>query len=612
MQKLKKEIGTFGVFSIATGAMISSGIFILPSLAFSKVGPAVFISYFAAGLLGMLGILSMIELSTAMPKAGGDYFFINKTFGPLIGSVSGFLGWFALSLKSSFAIYGISGVIGLYLDIDPAISGLVLCLIFVVLNIIGAKESAVFQTLLVVILLGLMTAFVVAGVPAVDTARFRGLSGTKLNTVLITSGFIFISFGGLLKVANVAEEVKNPRKSLPRGMIISILVVTVLYTTMTFIMTGVLEPEVFRTSVTPVADAASKTMGTVGYLIITIASVLAFITTANAGILAASRYPLALSADRLIPSGFGKLGRKKGTPVPAIIITGALIYGSLFLPLETLVKAASTVILTSYVLTNLAVIIFRESRITNYSPSFRAPLYPAVQIVSIILFSFFIIDLGLSAIEMSMVLLAVGVIVYIVYGRRHAGRESALLHLMRRIINERLVDENIEDEFREILISRDNIEQDNFDVLLKSSTVSDIEGSYDFDTLVRMNARKISAEIGMPEDEIVNRFIERQAEVNTALSPFLAIPHIVIDGEERMFMHVIRTKDGTRFSDEESSVKAVFLLGGTKDRRMLHLKTIAAIASLISQPDFEQRWNEAASDVELKNLLVMNERKRYY
>ena len=117
---LKKGISFFGVFSIASGAMISSGIFILPGLAFSKAGPAVFISYLIAGILGLIGILSVVELSTAMPKAGGDYYFINKTFGPMLGTISGFLGWLALSLKSAFAIFGISEIVYLYAGCQSA------------------------------------------------------------------------------------------------------------------------------------------------------------------------------------------------------------------------------------------------------------------------------------------------------------------------------------------------------------------------------------------------------------------------------------------------------------------------------------------------------------
>jgi len=612
MTKLKKDIKAFGVFSIASGAMISSGIFILPGLAFSRVGPALFLSYLLAGILGLIGILSMIELATAMPKAGGDYYFINKSFGPLIGSVSGFLGWFALSLKSSFAIFGISKIIYLYSGIDPLISGLVLCLLFVVLNIVGAKEAASFQIVMVLALLAIMIIYIISGVPRINRENFGMIGEIDINNIFITSGFIFISFGGLLKVANISEEVSNPKRNLPLGMIASIAVVTVLYVLMVIIMTGTLDAEVFGNSLTPVADSAKITLGSFGYNIILLASVLAFFTTANAGVMAASRYPLALSADHLIPPFIGRVHPGTGTPVPAILLTGILIYLSLLLPLETLVKAASTVILSSYVLTNLSVIVFRESKLTNYAPSYRAPFYPWLQILAVLLFSFFIVDLGLASIEISVSLFLIGFFTYLIYGRRKAGRESALIYLMRRVVDAQLVNETIEDEFREIIIDRDNIEQDNFDRLLKTAKILDIEGRFDFPTLLKLVSRDIARDTDMSEEEIRRRFEKRQEADNTALTSFLAIPHIVIEGKDKMFMYVIRSRDGIRFTEKQNSVNAIFLLGGTKDVRVLHLKTIAAIASLISQPHFEKRWREAEGEASLKNLLLVNERRRYH
>ncbi len=612
MAHLKREISAFGVFSIAGGAMISSGIFILPGLAYSMVGPGLFISYLIAGFLGLIGILSMIELATAMPKAGGDYYYINKSFGPMLGSVSGFLGWFALSLKSAFAIFGITEILYLSTGFPPLLSGVILCILFVVLNIIGAKEAAVFQIGMVLMLLGLMILYIITGLPHLNRAYFDLSQGGDFNTLFITSGFIFISFGGLLKVANISEEVKNPKRNLPLGMISAIIVVTVLYVLMIIVMTGTLSPELFKTSTTPVADSARITLGNPGYLIILAASTLAFFSTANAGIMAASRYPLALSADKLIPPFMGRISSRTKTPVPAIIITGILIFIALRLPLESLVKAASTVILSSYVLTNLSVIIFRESKLTNYSPSYKAPLYPWLQIFSVLLFSFFIVDMGLSAVEISMSLLLIGFGSYVFYGRHRADKESALIHLMRRIADDQLVKESFEDDFREIIIDRDNIEQDNFDHLLKKAKIIDLEGHYDYPTMLKIVVKDIADEAGMPKEELIKRFEEKQKRDNTALTPFLAVPHIIIDGKEKMFMTVVRAKEGVCFTKEEDSVKAIFLMGGSSDVRMLHLKTIAAIASLVIQPDFEKKWLEIKNQVKLKNLLLINERRRYY
>ena len=116
------------------------------------------------------------------------------------------------------------------------------------------------------------------------------------------------------------------------GVISSIIVVTLLYTLITFVITGTLDPETFRESLTPVADSARRILGMPGYIIITIASMLAFFTTANAGIMSASRYPIALSRDELLPYKIGVVHHKFNTPVFAIIITGIFIYLSLEKP----------------------------------------------------------------------------------------------------------------------------------------------------------------------------------------------------------------------------------------------------------------------------------------
>ena len=107
---MERKLNFLDVFSIASGAMISSGIFVLPAIAYNHTGSSLFISYLIGGIIALIGILSIAELSSAMPKAGGDYYFISRSFGPLMGTINGFLSWFALSLKSAFAIYGLSGV----------------------------------------------------------------------------------------------------------------------------------------------------------------------------------------------------------------------------------------------------------------------------------------------------------------------------------------------------------------------------------------------------------------------------------------------------------------------------------------------------------------------
>jgi basic amino acid/polyamine antiporter, APA family len=129
---------------------------------------------------------------------------------------------------------------------------------------------------------------------------------------------------------------------------------------------------------------------------------------------------------------------------------------------------------------------------------------------------------------------------------------------------------------------------------------------------LNMVAKKLSKEIGMTEEDLVARFLERQEECNTAVSDFLAIPHIVIDGEDTMFLTIVRCREGIKVTESENAVKALFLIGGTKEHRILHLKTIASIATLIGQKDFQVKWENVENIIELKNLMILSGRKRFF
>ncbi|MBN2685808.1 MAG: amino acid permease, partial [Pontiellaceae bacterium] len=208
---MKKGLRFIDVFCIAAGAMVSSGIFVLPGLAFAHVGPAMILSYLIAGLLALVGVLSVVELATAMPKAGGDYFFVTRSLGPLIGTVAGLLSWFALSLKTAFAVYGLSEVVVLLSGerVPFFATAVPVTLFFVLLNIKGAEAAARLEVTLVLGLLGLMTIYFFMGLPMMEASRFDPFirSDHGANAILSTAGFVFVSFGGLLNIATISEEV---------------------------------------------------------------------------------------------------------------------------------------------------------------------------------------------------------------------------------------------------------------------------------------------------------------------------------------------------------------------------------------------------------------------
>ena len=608
---LKKELTFFDVFSIATGTMISSGIFILPGMAFSYVGPAVFISYFLAGIFAFIGILSVAELSTAMPKAGGDYYYISRTLGPMVGTVSGFFSWFALSLKSAFAIFGIAELVYITTGLNLLLTSLIVCFIFVILNIVGVKGVAKLEVLLVVGLLALMVVYILFGVFAVDKNAFTPFLPENPNTIFITSGFIFISFGGLLNISSVAEEVKNPQKTLPLAMLSSILVITVIYTIMLIVTVGVLPAESLKGSLTPIADSSKEFMGNIGYLTLSTAAMLAFVTTALAGIMSASRYPMALSRDNLLPDFISRISGRFNTPVTSIIFTGLFIGISLFFPLEILVKIASSVVLTSYVLTNLSVIILRESKIISYQPSFKAPFYPWPQIISIFIFTFFVVDLGLAATEISISMLLLSLGVYFFYGKRRTDQEYALLHILEKIIDTNLTSHNLEAELIEIIKDRDRIGTDEFDNLVKRARVIDIEEGVELDEMIRTIAEKLEIMTGEDREIIYKMLVKKEVDSTSVVSDFVAIPHVILGNFQDFNLLMIRCKEGVHFSDKTPSIKAIFVFLGMKENVLFHLRCLASIAYIVQEEEFNKRWMKARNENSIKDLMLLSRRKRF-
>jgi amino acid transporter/mannitol/fructose-specific phosphotransferase system IIA component (Ntr-type) len=610
--KLKKELNLLDVFCIASGAMISSGIFILPGLAHARAGPAVVVSYLIAGLLAMTGMLSQAELVSAMPKAGGDYFYVTRSMGPAVGTVGGLMTWFSLSLKSAFALVGMAAFTTLvpFLNVNVHVIAILLCVVFIVVNLVGIKRAGRTQVVLVIALLALMFLYVAGGLPAVRLENYGGFASKGIGTIFSTAGFVFVSYGGLLKVAAVAEEVKNPGRTIPLGMIFSLLVVTLAYIAVVFVTTGVLGSQELDNSLTPISDGAAAFMGGWGRIILSVAAMLAFISTANAGIMAASRYPLALSRDGLLPEQLRKISKRFKTPHVSIMITGAFMIAVLFLKLDILVKAASTVLILSYLFSCLSVIILREGRLQNYQPNFRAPLYPWIQIVGAIGFVFLLFEMGKIALFVGLILIAGGFFIYWFYGRIRATREYALLYLIERVTAKELTTRSLEGELKEIIRERDVIVKDRFDGVIEQCAVIDAEKAITMDEFFRLAAEAISPRIDVAQDVVKQKLVAREKESTTVIGPGLAIPHIIVDGEHKFDILLARCRDGIFFSEEAPNVHAVFVLAGSRDERNFHLRALASIAQIVQDPAFDKKWLAAKSREALRDLVLLGKRWR--
>jgi APA family basic amino acid/polyamine antiporter len=613
--KLKKELETAAIFCVAAGAMVSSGLFVLPGIAFAKAGPAVILAYLLASLMVIPSLLSKAELSTAMPKAGGTYFFMERSLGPAAGVFGGLANWFALSLKSAFALMGM-GIFAvlLYPEITEMQIKLVAvgcCLLFTIINLISVRGTGRFQIALVMGLIGLLVLYIIRGIGSIDLHKYSPFIPFGFSSVLATAGLVFISFGGVTKVASIAEEAKDPRRSIPLGMFLAFVVVSLLYFLVISVTVGLLDASALSGSRIPISLGANSLMGPLGGIIMAIAALIAFITTANAGILAASRFPMAMSRDQLLPAFFQRVNAKFQTPQISILLTSAfMICTILFLSLEDLIKTASTLMIFLFMFVNISHIIMRASKIPNYRPTFRAPLCPWLQILGVVVYGFLIFEMGRVPLIITGAFILLGYAWYWAYVRARVSRQSALMHVVERVTAKELAGITLRDELREIIIERDQIVEDRFDRFIRDAEILDFKACLQAEDLFKNISRILSPRLGMKPDELFRLFMEREKQSSTVIRPGLAIPHIIVPGKHRFDIVLVRCQGGILFPQAADPVHTMFILVGSIDERNYHLRALMAIAQVAQEPDFEKRWLGARDAEALRDIILLSGRKR--
>ncbi len=613
--RLKKELGIVEVFSISSGAMISSGLFVLPAVVYQKAGPSIILSYILAALIVVPAMLSKAELTTAMPKSGGVYFFIHRSLGPLFGTFAGLASWFSLSLKSAFALVGIGIILGpifpgFYAEMGKIIA-LGFTVIFTVLNILSVKKSGKLQVIFVFSIIGILFLYIFSGMNYIDVHRYVPFRPQGWKAVFTVTGMIFISFGGLTKVAAVAEEIKNPTRSIPAGMFSAFTVVTLLYVLTVFVTVGLLNKVEFQGTLTPLSMGASKYTGKAGYLILSLAAMLAFITTANAGLLAASRSPLAMARDNLLPSLFSRVNLKFQTPVISILITSLFMALAItFLELEILVKVASTMKLILFSFVNISVILMRESKIVSYKPSFKSPLYPYLQIAGVVIYLALIIEMGAVPLIITSGFFIVSLVWYFLYSKSRSLKESALIYIAERVTSKEIKSSFLRNELRDILLERDEITEDRFDRIIKNAQIIDLDEETSIESLFIILSKAFSKKFKMSSNTVYKLLQKREADSTTVIHTGLAIPHIIIEGNSKFDIVVVRSKKGILFRKDKSPVHIVFALAGTRDERNFHLQSLMSIAQIVQNKDFTNHWLKAKDTEDLRNILLLAQRVR--
>lgn len=412
---LKRDLGWKEATALGTGAMVGAGIFVLSGVATGKAGPSVILSFVLASILEILLGLCYAELASRYPRAGGAYEFVTRSMGPFIGTIIGWSYWGAWLAASSFVSQGFGNYLHSLTGASPTLSAVIMLLLLGILNMLGIRFSGIIQVGIVIIEIVVLVGFFVLGFSHVDYALYTPFAPNGFHGILAAALVGFLSMVGWDCIVDAGEEMKNPRKTIPRAIFLSIILVLVLYAGLLFVSTGVVSWELLGASDTPVALASEQFLGQYGPVLISIVIVIALPATANAFIVSISRTGFAMGRNGLLPKKIAYIHPKTQTPVFAILLgVGIQVLFTLFSSINIAVNATGFLYLLTFIFTMISFFISRrKTPEEERKKQFSVPFYPVTPALALIICIGLLIPVGETGLLTGMSWVFIGFLVYI-------------------------------------------------------------------------------------------------------------------------------------------------------------------------------------------------------
>lgn len=434
---LSREMNLLQITAIGIGAMIGAGIFILTGIAAGQAGPALILVFVLNGIIALIVGACYAELASAMPRAGGPYYWLKVAIGPRWGFFAGWMSWFASILACSlyalgfgaFAAKLLEGCCGPFILASQQLSlgiAIIIMLVFLFVNYRGAEEAGWTEVVITGTKLAILFAFGLFGLALVIgennvSQAFIPFFPEGTMGVLSAMGLTFIAFEGYEIITRSAEEVKEPEKNIPRAIFLSIGTAVILYLMIAVVMLG--------TTHTPQGEPVYLYLGRLGELgmvesagqllpygtlVMLVAGLASTGSALNATLYSASRVSFAMGRGRDLPTFLARIAPVRRTPHLAIAVTGVLSMAMLLLlPIREVAASTSLMFMLLFALVCYSLIRLRH-KLPDIKRSFRLPLVPLlpwVGVVSCVVLSFALIDLSLSAWITVSIWIVIGVVV---------------------------------------------------------------------------------------------------------------------------------------------------------------------------------------------------------
>lgn len=439
-QKFEKTLTSKDLIAMGIGAVIGTGIFILPgTVAALHSGPAIIISFIMAAIVCSTSAMCYAELSSALPIAGSAYSFGNVIFGEIIGW---FLGW-ALILEYMLAVAAVSTgwasyfnafLRGFGIEVPKALNGpfdpangtyfnLVAILIVLFISWLlskGVRTSMAINRIMVLVKIAVIVLFLIVGCFYVKPSNWTPFMPFGFKGVSIGASLVFFAYLGFDVVSASAAEVKDPKKNMPRGIIGTLVICTILYILVSVVLTGMVSYTKLN-----VGDPVSYALHLVNQDwvagIISLGALAGMFTMMVTMIFSSSRLIYSIGRDGLLPKFLGKIDAKTHTPKHSMaIVTIIIALTGGFISLDQLTNLVNIGTLIAFMFVSLGVLPLRKRQDINNNGGFKVPLFPILPLISVLLCVYMLSQLSISTWIASGIWFLIGAIIYFTYGIKHS------------------------------------------------------------------------------------------------------------------------------------------------------------------------------------------------
>ncbi len=421
MFELKRGMGLFHLTMYGVGLILGAGIYVLIGEATGLAGDSVWIAFVLGSIVALFAGLSYAELSSMFPKAAAEYTFIKNAFkNNFFAFIIGWLTVITSMIMAATVALGFGGYFAEFLNIPIIISAIILIGILSLVNFIGIRESSWANTVFTIIEVSGLILIIIIGFTISEPEPVNYFeSPTGLTGIIIAFVLIFFAFIGFEDMANVAEEVRNPKKVIPRAIILSVIISGIIYVLVSLAVVRVINWEDLSLSAAPLADVAKRGLGTQGHIIFSGIALFAITNTVLITLVAGSRIIYGMAREKSFPDILAKVHSKTKTPWIAIIVIMLISIGFSFIG-DIVIVANITVfaVVITFAVVNLVVIVLRYTE-PNIERKFKVPInigkFPILPVFGLGISIYMAFQFQIQVVLIGLMIIVIGTVFYLLY-----------------------------------------------------------------------------------------------------------------------------------------------------------------------------------------------------